>query len=35
VALMDITTLVHKTEYKTKQSFGELNPQRLIVWEFS
>lgn len=29
VALMDIATLVHNTEYKTKQSFGESNPQRL------
>jgi hypothetical protein len=30
VALMDIATLVHDTEYKTKQSFGESDPQRLI-----
>jgi hypothetical protein len=29
VALMDIATLVHDTEYKTKQSFGESDPQRL------
>jgi hypothetical protein len=26
---MDIATLVHDTEYKTKQSFGESDPQRL------
>jgi hypothetical protein len=31
VALMDIATLVHDTEYKTKQSFGESDPQRLIT----
>jgi hypothetical protein len=28
---MDIATLVHDTEYKTKQSFGESDPQRLIL----
>jgi hypothetical protein len=31
VALMDIATLVHDTEYKTKQSFGESDPQRLTI----
>jgi hypothetical protein len=31
VALMDIATLVHDTEYKTKQSFGESDPQRLTL----
>ena len=36
MVLINIATLVHTTKYKTKQSFGESNRQRLredFVWK--